>query len=368
MYKYYMPTTIFEDNNIISKSADIFKSLGKRALIVTGKSSAKKCGALDDVIALLNSCEIDYKIFDEVVENPPIELTYKGATCGEGVDFVIGTGGGSPIDTAKGIAVLLKHGKADYFEKLFGDTAYDAVPVVAVPTTCGTGTEVTPFAVFTHIEKKTKLSMPRRVFPIYAFIDVKYFTTMPSAVRNSTIIDAFSHAVESFISIKSNPYSELYALKAIEIFGKHKELLFSDQIDLTSLKNFIRASTYAGVAIAQAGTSLPHALGYPVTFRFNVPHGIANAMFMTEYFKLSPPDRVETILKTAGFADLASFSAYIDKIVDGVVGKLDVTAEDIDYYTETTMKSKEKLKVHPSPVSKQDVVNMYKKSFKFNEK
>ncbi len=362
MKKYYMPTEIFEDDNVVSKKAEIFRNLGQKALIVTGKHSAQKCGALNDVTVALKSCGIEYKVFDEVIENPPIELTVKGAVLGEGVDFIIGIGGGSPIDTAKGVAVLLKHGTEDYWEKLFGESNYDALPVVAIPTTCGTGTEVTPFAVFTSVELKTKLSMRRRVFPTYALIDAKYFMTMPKAVRNSTIIDAFSHAVESYISVKSNPYSELYALEAIEIFGKHREALFQGEIAGDVLLDFIHASTYAGVAIAQAGTSLPHALGYPVTYRFAVPHGVANAMFMSEYFKISPTHRVGKILEKAGFSDLADFTNYIDRVINSVVGKVKATEQDIEYYAEVTMKSKEKLKVHPSLISYSDVINIYNKS------
>ncbi len=366
--KYYMPTTIYDGEDIVLKSESKFKSLGKKALIVTGKSSAKKSGALDDVVKVLHNCDIEYKIFDEVRENPPIYQNLDGARVGEGSDFVIAIGGGSPMDTAKGIAILLKHGTDNYVEKLFGKVNYDALPVVAIPTTAGTGSEVTPYAVFTDDEKQTKLSMPRRVFPIYSFIDVKYFMTAPQNVKISTIVDAFSHAVESYNNVRSTPYSELYALKAIELFGKHRELLLEDDICEDVFEDFVRASTFAGIAIAQAGTSLPHALGYPITYHFGVPHGIANGMFMVEYFKLSLEDKVADILRAANFKNLDDFSEYMNSLISRIVGKLDVKEDDIVKYTDMLFENTAKLKSHPREVSYEDIVNVYKNTLRLVSK
>ncbi|PIE77087.1 MAG: alcohol dehydrogenase [Clostridiales bacterium] len=362
MNKFYMPTQILEGDGIVQSSADVFKKLGKRALIVTGRSSAKKCGALDDVVAALDSCQIEYNIFDEVRENPPISQNYDGAVVGKGADFVIGIGGGSPMDTAKGIAILLKHGTADYVEKLFGKKDYDALPVVTIPTTAGTGSEATPYSVFTDDNLETKLSMARRVFPTYSLIDVKYFMTMPQGVRNSTIIDAYSHAVESYLNVNSTPYSELYALKAIELFGAHKDELSKEQIDSDIFIDFVRASTYAGVAIALTGTSLPHALGYPITYHYGVPHGIANGMFMVEYFKLSPPQRVATVLEKSGFNDLAEFKLYMDQFVKPLTSKIEVGQAKISEFVAMLMSNQAKLKNHPRKVTEGEILSVYNNS------
>ncbi len=358
--KYYMPSIILEDDGIVLKSGDIFKKFGNKALIVTGRTSAKKSGALDDVCSVLKENNIGYEIFDEVIENPPIVQNLNGAELGSDCDFVIGIGGGSPLDTAKGIAVLIKHGTDDYKEKLFGKTDYDAVPVIAIPTTSGTGSEVTPYSVFTDDEIKTKTSMARRIFPEYSFIDVKYFETMPFKVRNSTIIDAFTHAIESFINAKSTPYSEVFAFKAIEIFGKHRNELFKEELDRDVFKDFIRASTFAGMAIAQTGTSLPHTMGYPLTYNFALPHGIANAIFVEEFLKVSPKAYEKKILELTGFEDLATLGEYFRKINATVIDKISVEDEDINEYTRLLMANKRKLANLPQMVSFDDVVGMYR--------
>ncbi len=360
--KYYMPTIILEEDDIVLKSEDIFRSLGKKALIVSGRTSAKKCGALDDVIKVFADLGIEYKVFDKVLENPSIIQCVDGANYIDDCDFVVGIGGGSPMDTAKGIAVLLKHGTEDYMAKLFGETDYDALPVIAIPTTSGTGSEVTPYSIFTDDEVQNKRSMARRIFPIYAMLDVKYFMTMPVAVRNSTVIDAFTHAVESFINTKSTPYSEIFSLKAIEIFAKYKDELLKEKIDKDIFKEFVRASTYAGVAISQTGTSLPHTLGYPLTYYYSVPHGIANAIFMVEYFKISPKAIVSRLLDILRFERIEEFAVFMNKIVGAYVDELDVSEEEMEKFSELLLQNKKKLKNHPLDVTKEDVLELYRRS------
>ncbi len=358
--RFYMPTMIYEGENILFEQELLFKELGKKALIVTGKTSAKVCGALDDVIEILNKYTIEYSIFNSVKANPPIEQTVEGAKLGEGADFVIAIGGGSPMDTAKGIAILLKHGRDNYIEKLFGNKNYDAIPVIAIPTTTGTGSEVTPYSVFTDNKLKTKLSMPRRIFPKYAFIDLKYFKTMPLAVRNTTIMDAFSHSIESIINVRSNHYSELFAFKALNLFRQHKNDLMNDTISDEALRDFINASTYAGIAIAQTGTSLPHALGYPITYQFGLAHGMANATFMPEFLRVSPKDLVQKVLDATGFESEEEFAEWTKNFIALTEEKPPVKEEHLEDYARLISSQEEKLKSHPIKLSHEDIMTMYR--------
>ncbi len=360
--RFYMPTKVYEGDGIVLKQEKLFRGLGKKALIVTGKTSAKKCGALDDVISVLNNCNIEYTIFDEVKANPPIEQTIDGANIGKGADFVVAIGGGSPMDTAKGIAILLKHGTDNHIEKLFGKTDYDAIPVLAIPTTTGTGSEVTPYSVFTDDKLKTKLSMPRRIFPLYSFIDIKYFMTMPTAVRNTTIMDAFSHAIESIINVRSTAYSELFAFKTLNLFRKHKDDLMNDNIDKDALLDFVRASTFAGVAISQTGTSIPHALGYPITYQFGLPHGMANVTFMAEFFRVSPKEMVDKVLEASGFKTTEEFAEWIRKFIALTEKRPEVKEEYLEDYAKLLSEQEAKLKSHPRKLSHQDILEMYKNS------
>ena len=171
--KYYMPVRVFDEKDCVIKHADEIGALGKKALIVTGKNSAFSNGSFDDVICALKKSDTEYLSFSEVEENPSTDTVLSAAErfSGEKIDFVIGVGGGSPMDAAKAIALLLKHPEAD--QEYLYDAKKDpsALPVVCVPTTCGTGSEVTGVSVLTRHDRKTKISMVHKVFPKYAFLD-----------------------------------------------------------------------------------------------------------------------------------------------------------------------------------------------------
>ncbi len=360
---YFMPTKIFEDEGVVSKSLALLKGLGSSALIVTGRHSAKLCGALDDVVAVLERGGISYCIFDKVSANPLISQNFDGAIFGKGVDFVIAIGGGSPLDTAKGIAVLLKHGTDDYEEKLFGAKDYDALPVVAIPTTAGTGSETTPYSVFTDEEQGTKRSMARRVFPIYSLIDPRYFMTMSQKLRNTTMMDALSHAIESFLSVKSTPYSELFALETIALIGKHKDKAFDETVSLEVMTELIHASTFAGFAISQTGTTLPHSFGYPITYDYHVEHGFANVMFMQDYLQICAQDRVARVLDALGFASTQEFGVYIDRLLSESLEPMVVRENHIERYVHMLMANKVKLANHPGGLSEDQARHMYQRVF-----
>ncbi len=361
--RYFMPTIVLSGEDVVKNNKDVFKSLGRRALIVSGKYSAKKNGSLSDVTAVLNELDIVYTVFDEIQENPPIHQCLDGAKIASDCDFVIGIGGGSAMDTAKAVALLIKCGSKDYQEKLFGDKDYPHLPVVAIPTTCGTGSEVTPYSIFTDFDKETKVGMARRIFPKYALIDAKYFMTMPRKVRDSTIADAYTHALESYINVKSNPYSELFSMEAMRIFGEYRTHLFADTIDAKVLGEFVRASSFAGIAISQTGTSIPHGLGYPITYHYNMPHGFANAMFLEEYLRICPKDKVAKVLELSRFDSIAELGAYFKNIICSSMTKIDISYEEIARFTKELMANEKKLANHPDKLSYEQVFMIYKESF-----
>ncbi len=362
--KYYMPTIVIEEDNVVEKNADIFKKLGQKAIIVTGRNSSKKNGSLNDVIRVLTKNNIDYVVFDEVIENPPIIQCVLGAKLGKDCDFVIGIGGGSPLDVAKGVALLIKNGPDNYMHKLFGRTGDESLPVVAIPTTCGTGSETTPYSVFTDENIKNKVSMKQRIFPKYALLDIKYFKSMPLKVRISTVIDALTHAIESYVNRTSTPYSSMYAFKTIVLFGKNKEHLLEEDLDDRVLRDYVRASTFAGCAISQTGTSLPHTLGYPLTFYYDVPHGIANSIFTKEFLGISEKKYVDTILRLARFNSLDELGDYLINANKMVCEQLIISDLEIEAYSMTLMENQAKLKKHPGKVTIDDVRKLYEESLK----
>jgi alcohol dehydrogenase class IV len=159
MYKFQLPTTIYHEDNCIKNNNTIFSKCGKKAIIITGRYSAKACGALDDITSVLEEQGISYIIFNEVENNPSIETIERASISAKkfGADFVIGIGGGSPIDAAKAIAVLTANEMTG--EELFNNNFENVLPIIAVPTTAGTGTEVTPYSVLINNNKKSKLRL-----------------------------------------------------------------------------------------------------------------------------------------------------------------------------------------------------------------
>jgi len=172
---FYMPTKIVVGKNAINNNKNLLINIGTKALIVTGRNSSRKNGSLDDVETSLNDLNIPYVIFNEVEENPSLETVEKIATLGkdEKVDFIIGIGGGSPIDSAKAAGVLIKNIDSN-LKDLSISPLLNSIPIVAVPTTAGTGTETTPYAIVTDHELQTKKGIAQRIFPSVAFLDYEH--------------------------------------------------------------------------------------------------------------------------------------------------------------------------------------------------
>lgn len=359
MLTYYMPTKVIECENVVKENKELFTEFGKKALIVTGRNSSKINGALDDVTGVLNDLGIGYEIFDRVVENPPVDNVVEGAEAGAGCDFIIGIGGGSPIDAAKAVGVLMVNGTEDAYNKLMVSKGLKSVPIIAIPTTAGTGTETTPYAILTDHKLKTKRNYSARVFPVYALMDVKYFAFMPKHIRNNTCIDALTHLIESYMTVNATPYCEYIALEGIRMWGTVKETLKDDVMSTEAMAVFMRASTLAGMAISQTGTSLPHGMGYPLTYYNGIAHGMANGLVMKAYLEMcKDTKKVENIHKGLGFDSLKAFGVFIQELI----GTLDITEDEIKQYSDDMAANTAKLKNHPDVVTAEDIQLIYKKS------
>ncbi len=344
---YYMPTRIFEESDAVAKHAADLGALGTKACIVTGRHSAKACGALDDVVAALG--DLPFVLFDEVEENPSIETVMKArdTAVAFGADLFIGIGGGSPMDAAKAISLMTYH--ADKGEEFLfaGDPSAKWYPVVAVPTTCGTGSEVTGVSVLTIHEKKTKGSIPYRIFPELALVDAKYLTNCPPSVLHNTAMDAFCHLCESYINASATDYSRMCATAGLAVWSRSKEFLQGKEAaDETRLFDLMRASTLAGMAIAQTGTSLPHGLSYGLTYADGVPHGKACGYFQAGYLREADPADAATVLNTAGLADVEEFETFYE----AVCGPVDVSGEVLETVVAQLAANPAKLKAAPFAV------------------
>jgi len=192
----------------------LFCSYGEKALIVTGKMSSSINGSLKDITDVLLKKGIKYDVFNNVEENPTLETIESIAKLGktQKSNFIIGIGGGSPIDAAKAAGVLINNPNATRYN-LFDSPHLISLPLIAVPTTAGTGTETTPYSIVTDNEQETKRGICQRVFPEFALLDVKYLMYLSDKVTINTSIDALSHLIEGYLSSNANIISDALAEK-----------------------------------------------------------------------------------------------------------------------------------------------------------
>lgn len=349
---YYMPTRIYEEENCVAAHAAELAALGTKAMVVTGRSSAKKNGSQNDVTDALEANGVPWVLFDEVEENPSIETVMKARdlAVAEGADFFVGIGGGSPMDAAKAISLMAMNRDkgADYL--FAGDKTAKWCPVAAVPTTCGTGSEVTGVSVLTIHEKQTKGSISYRIFPELALLDIRYLANTPLPIIRNTAVDALCHLMESYINTAATDYSRMCALQGLSVWSRNREFLLRADPEETpakeTLENLLRASTLAGMAIAQTATSLPHGLSYGLTYGMGVPHGHACGQFLAGYLREAEEADRTAVLNAAGFADLDD----LDRFYDTVCGRVDVPEDLLERMVSQLAANRAKLASAPFPV------------------
>lgn len=326
-WSWFSPTKVFFGIEAVIQNRQALVQ-GKKALIVTGAGgSARTNGALDDVCQALSGLGIIWTIFDQVQQNPEVQSARLAALLAwrEQVDFVVGVGGGSPLDAAKAIAALAVNDLDD--EELFAGQFKQVLPIVAIPTTAGTGSEVTPYSILTYpaINSKKSIASPLLI-PRAAFLDPRYTYTLPRDITADTAVDAFSHAFESSLTLKTSPLSRALSYESLRILGPCLRKLADDEkLDSEHRSLLLYASMVAGQVISQTGTSLPHALGYSFTYFKGVPHGRANGLILPAFaaFMASRGQKqVFEILNRSGFANLEEFSLVLKKLT-GAAPQLD---------------------------------------------
>lgn len=355
----YMPTKVFSEHHCVSNHRDEFKMLGKKAMIVTGKHSSRNNGSLDDVKEALAKNGQEYVIFDDVEENPSVETVVKAAKAAveEGVDFFFAIGGGSPMDASKAISLLSRNPeKLDHaLEFLYTFQRADYYPVVAVPTTCGTGSEVTPYSVLTIHSRRTKKSIAHRIFPEIALMDARYLKTAGRNTIVNTCVDALGHLIEAFLCTNSNEINKIYAREGLRMWGEFKESLFQNSFSDELLEKYLHTSMLAGIAIAHTSTSIPHGLSYQLTYEKNIAHGRAVGYFLPGFLRIyEDGKRVEEVLNCLGFSAKEEFQEYIEKLI----GKPEVTRAEWMRNVDTMMNQPEKLKNHPFPMTRDTLCKM----------
>jgi alcohol dehydrogenase class IV len=360
-FKYSMPTEIYFGEDSILKNKGVFGKIGSKALIVTGRSSAKRNGSYDDVVKALSEVGVDHILFDEVEENPSLETIEKGSNIGKAnnVDFVIGIGGGSPMDASKAMAVFIKNPELN-IDNIFSGKLFEHIPVVAVATTSGTGSEVTQYSIVTSNKEQTKKNLGQTVFPRAAFLDSKYTFDLPYGITVNTAVDAFTHLVEGYLNSNSTYMSDAYGERGFELFNYCFEKLVNKELNKEFRDKIMLASTLGGIQIAQTGTSLPHGMGYALTYFKGLPHGLANGVLTIEYLKsFKNKAKIERMLSILQLNNLQELEEIFNRLFSV---NLEITEDEILEYSKGLISNKAKLKNHPEEIALEEIVQIYKSS------
>lgn len=367
MFKYFMPVKVFVGENCVADNSNSL-ILGTRAMIVTGKTSGKASGALDDVTTVLKKADIPYLVYDKIGNNPTIQETVKGgATAREfGADFLIGIGGGSPLDATKAIAVYAvneskKDSDFDMYDIFKGSYQNKPLPTAAIPTTAGTGSEVTQYSILTlHNIANKKSFSSEDVFYKTAFLDGRYIQNLPLNIMRNTAIDAMCHLLEGFTNKRSNSGSDHIALEGLRIIGDNFDTLINGNPSVLTCTELLWASCLGGMVIAQTGTTIVHSMGYPLTYYKNVPHGLANGQLLGEYLTLTDlkmPYKTDLYLEALNLNSLDEFKEIIKKLTPCGVK---FTVEELSEWTNTTIQSAN-VKTCPFDVTREMEIEIYKK-------
>lgn len=379
--RFYIPTKVVRGIGAVDEIGKEAKALGaKKALIVTGKNIAK-AGLIEKPEKPLKSAGIEVEVFDEVMPDPTVKLVEKGMEIVRKGDFdvLIGLGGGSNIDAAKAMSVMARNTGSicDYegTDKFPNPT----MPIIAVPTTAGTGSEVTYSSVITDTDRDYKFVVWSSLIPPrVAILDPQMPATGPVMARISAGMDALTHAIESYVSKNANPYSESLALSAIKLISDSLRMSIADASNAEAMSNMQLAANMAGMAFTNTRLGIVHAIALPPSALFHVPHGIANAILLPygmEFNLIGNPRKYADIAfamreniegLTLMEAAMASVDAVrmlsIDIGAPQTLESAGVKKEAIPKMAQDGMRSGH-LAVNPRQVTIEDVIRIFEEAF-----
>lgn len=368
----------------ITQLADVCARLGIRRPLVVCDRGVMAAGLLDTVDASLAEASLRYTLYSDVVADPPESVIQSclDTAAEAGIDGVIGFGGGSSLDTAKLVALLARSGEA--LADIYGvdQCKGPRLPLIQIPTTAGTGSEVTPVAIVTTGKSTKSGVVSALLLPDVALLDGALTTSLPPFVTASTGIDAMVHAIEAYTSaIKKNPYSDMLAEHALRLMSTHLRQAFGDGSDLEARQNMLLGACLAGQAFANAPVAAVHALAYPLGGHYHIPHGLSNSLvlphvlrFNAEHashlyarlFDIVCPDAAAT---PADDRDkTTAFIAYLEQLIQDLdlpstLDAMDVPQSDLAMLASDAMLQTRLLVNNPRPLSEAEALAIYQAAF-----
>lgn len=354
---------------------------GKRPMILIDKNLAD-AGYRGKIAALFEGIGMTYTLYDRVEAEPPLELADEGAKVALKTksDIVIGIGGGSAMDTAKAISVIAANkGKAKDYLGL-NNIPGPGLPKIMIPTTAGTGSEVTFTSVFirSDLKKKEGMNSPY-LYPEIALLDPVLTLSVPPAVTASTGVDAFCHALESYTSKNASPMSEMFSLEAMELIASSLRTCVHNGDDIVAREAMLLGSLYAGLGLANAGVTAVHSLSYPLGGKYGIPHGMANTVLLPAVMQFNLPGAIEKLAVVSEIMGEAVEDLSLREAADMAVGAVEelihdcdindtletlgVEREDFPELAEMAMTVARPLANNPRTVTVEDAIEIYEDAF-----
>ena len=379
-FSFSIPQHVIFGKGSLGKLPEAAKALGKnKALIISGPH-LNRIGMVDKCRAALSAAGIGSAAFTETEGNPSTETVEKAVDAykSSGADFIVAFGGGSPLDVAKAASILVTYGGKITEYEGGGKVPGPVVPMIAIPTTAGTGSEVTSFSVITDHSRNYKLSVSSNyLLPSYAILDPELIASVPAGTAAACGVDAMVHALEAYLSLAASPFSDMFALKALQLIGKNLRAYAANRGNEAAAEEMMMGSLFAGIAFSHARLGDVHAMSHPVSAYFNVAHGVANAILLpviVEYNELADQGKYYDIYRCVAKAPVseAMFSSHMlteelralnmELGIPSCLKEAGVKAEYFDAMAEDAMKSGN-ISVNPRSTTKADVLELYKKAF-----
>jgi alcohol dehydrogenase class IV len=329
MSHFVIPNHTVVGTNVLGEAAPLLKKMGNKAFIVTGRHVAVS-DMMKQLTALLDENGIGFVIFDGITGEPTDTMIEKGVEMlkSSGCDFIIGIGGGSPLDSAKAIAAMtVNEGSiADYNGK---EITGEILPLVAIPTTAGTGSEATKFTVITDSEKGIKMLLKGDVLvPKLAIVDSSFTVGAPKSVTSATGLDALTHAVEAYTSRKAFSMTDTLAVSAVKRIMKYLPIAYREPDNSLAREQMSIAALEAGICINNSSVTIVHGMSRPIGALFHVPHGMSNAMLLKECLSFAVSGAYEKFAnlgrETGVASDSDSDETAAEKFIDSLQDICDV--------------------------------------------
>lgn len=329
MSHFVIPNHTVVGTNVLGEAAPLLKKMGNKAFIVTGRHVAVS-NMMKQLTALLDENGIDCVIFDGITGEPTDTMIENGVEMlkSSGCDFIIGIGGGSPLDSAKAIAAMaVNEGSiADYNGK---EITGEILPLAAIPTTAGTGSEATKFTVITDSEKGIKMLLKGDVLvPKLAIVDSSFTVGAPKSVTSATGLDALTHAVEAYTSRKAFSMTDTLAVSAVKRIMKYLPIAYREPDNSLAREQMSIAALEAGICINNSSVTIVHGMSRPIGALFHVPHGMSNAMLLKECLSFAVSGAYEKFAnlgrETGVASDSDSNETAAEKFIDSLQNICDV--------------------------------------------